>query len=231
MLGGKFVSRLDWYIFRQLAAALVAVTVGLTALIWLTQSLRFVKLVVDHGLSFGVFLELTALLVPSFVAVILPITTFVVVQFVYQRLAGDRELTVMRAAGLSPISPWRGRRWLWRCWRPLAGYALNLWIVPASLTALPAISSGRSATASPRFCCRTGFSPRFPTGSRSISAPATPDGMLHGILVDDARDPAAETTVLARAGRLVDGPHGPEVLLLDGSRQQIDARRPAGWTC
>ena len=32
-------------------------------------------------------------------AVILPITTFVVVQFIYQRLASDRELTVMRSAG------------------------------------------------------------------------------------------------------------------------------------
>ena len=83
---------------------LIAVTGGLAALIWLTQSLRFVELVVNHGLSLVVFLELTGLLIPSFVAVILPITSFVVVQFVYQRLAGDRELTVMRAAGLSPLA-------------------------------------------------------------------------------------------------------------------------------
>ena len=92
--------QLDRYILRQLLAALVAATGGLVALIWLTQSLRFVELVVNRGLSFAVFLKLTGLLVPNFVAVILPITTFVVVQFVYQRLAGDRELTVMRAAGL-----------------------------------------------------------------------------------------------------------------------------------
>ena len=69
----------------------MAVTGGLVALIWLTQSLRFVELVVNRGLSLGVFFHLTGLLIPNFVAVILPITTFVVVQFVYQRLAGDRE--------------------------------------------------------------------------------------------------------------------------------------------
>ena len=116
---------------RQLLVALVAVTGGLVALIWLTQSLRFVELVVNRGLSLTVFLHLTGLLVPSFVAVILPITTFVVVQFIYQRLAGDRELTVMRAAGLSP----------WALSKPalmLAGavfalcYLLNLVVVPAS---------------------------------------------------------------------------------------------------
>ena len=50
-----------------------------------------------------VFVELTGLLIPSFVAVILPITTFVVVQFVYQRLSGDRDcrLAVREATDLS----------------------------------------------------------------------------------------------------------------------------------
>ena len=50
MRRGPLVTRLDRYLFRQLLIALVAVTGGLTALIWLTQSLRFVELVVDHGL-------------------------------------------------------------------------------------------------------------------------------------------------------------------------------------
>src|ERR1700733_4714477 len=129
-----FGKRLDRYIFRQLLFALVAVTSGLTALMWLTQSLRFVELVVNHGLSFGVFLRLTGLLIPSFVAVILPITTFVVVQFVYQRLAGDRELTVMRAAGLSPYTLARPALTL-AVFAMFAGFALNIWIVPASFSA------------------------------------------------------------------------------------------------
>ncbi|HYZ65066.1 MAG TPA: LptF/LptG family permease, partial [Acetobacteraceae bacterium] len=77
------ISQLDRYIFRQLLFALFAVTAGLVALIWLTQSLRFVELVVNRGLSMRVFLELTGLLIPNFIAVILPITVFVVVQFVY----------------------------------------------------------------------------------------------------------------------------------------------------
>ena len=49
-----------------------------------------------------------------------------------------------------------------------------------------------------------------------------PDGTLRGILVDDARDPTAHATILAERGRLIDGPTGPRVLLLDGSRQEID---------
>src|SRR5580704_3628459 len=127
MRSGKLVTRLDRYIFRQLALALIAVTGGLTALVWLVQSLRFIELVVNHGLSLGVFIELTGLLIPSFVAVILPITTFVVVQFIYQRLAGDREITVMRAAGLSPLALSRPALAV-ATLAALCGFALNLWI-------------------------------------------------------------------------------------------------------
>src|SRR5579872_3121190 len=134
MRSGKLVTRLDRYIFRQLALALIAATGGLTALVWLVQSLRFVELVVNHGLSFSVFVELTGLLIPSFVAVILPITTFVVVQFVYQRLSGDRELTVMRAAGLSSFALSRPALAL-SVLTLAACYTLNLWLVPMSFAA------------------------------------------------------------------------------------------------
>ena len=60
-------TRIDRYVFRQLVIALLAATSALVALIWLTQSLRFVELVVNRGLSLWVFLQLTGLLIPNFV--------------------------------------------------------------------------------------------------------------------------------------------------------------------
>ena len=72
---------------------------------------------------------------------ILPITTFVVVQFIYQRLAGDREITVMRAAGLSPFALSRPALAL-AVLAVVCGYALNLWIVPASLTSFRRVPVG-----------------------------------------------------------------------------------------
>ena len=49
-----------------------------------------------------------------------------------------------------------------------------------------------------------------------------PDGTLRGILVDDGRDKTAHATILAESGRLTEGPNGPRVLLVNGSRQEID---------
>ncbi len=214
------LSQLDRYILRQLAAALLAATGGLVALIWLTQSLRFVELVVNRGLSFGTFLHLTGLLIPNFVAVILPITTFVVVQFVYQRLAGDRELTVMRAAGLSPMA-------LARPALVLAGavvalcYWLNVQVVPVSYTAFREQQFEiRNRLAA--FLLQEGVFTQVSDDLTVYVRSRDPDGTLRGILVEDERQKNSRATILAERGRLVNGPAGPRVLLEAGSRQEID---------
>jgi lipopolysaccharide export system permease protein len=221
-MNGPLVTRVDRYVFRQLAVALLVVTLGLVALIWLTQSLRFVEMVVNRGLSFAVFLRLTGLLIPGFVAVILPITCFVVVQFVYQRLASDRELTVMRAAGLSPIA-------LARPALAVAGlamamhFALNLWLVPAAAASFREYQwEIRNHIAA--FLLQEGvFTPVSDDLVVYVRA-KTPDGSLHGIMVDDARDKEHRATILAESGRLLEGANGPRVLLMNGTRQEIDQK-------
>ena len=213
-------TQIDRYVFRQLAIALVAVTGGLVALIWLTQSLRFVELVVNRGLSLGVFLQLTGLLVPSFVAIILPITTFVVVQFVYQRLAGDRELTVMRAAGLSPLALARPALSLTAV-AVFACYLLNLWIVPVSYAAFRDYQFEiRNRMAA--FLLQEGVFTPISDDLTVYIRSRDRDGTLRGVLVEDGRQKNSQATILAESGRLINGPNGPRVVLRNGSRQEID---------
>ena len=217
---GPLVSRIDRYVFRQLLLALGAVTTGLVALIWLTQSLRFVELVVNRGLSARVFLELTSLQIPYFVSVILPITTFVVVQFIYQRLAGDRELTVMRAAGLSPVALARPALAV-ALVAVLTGYALNLFVVPAASGAFRQFQFEiRNRVAA--FLLQEGvFTPVSDDLTVYVRA-RDPDGLLRGILIEDARQTNSPATILAERGRLVGSRGTPRVLLMNGSRQEID---------
>ena len=213
-------SRLDRYIFRQLFWALIAVTVGLTALIWLTQSLRFVELVVNRGLSLLVFMKLTGLLIPSFIAVILPITTYVVIQFIYHRLAGDREVTVMRAAGVSPFALARPALAL-ALIATFAGYWLNLSVVPGTLASFREFQwEIRNKIAA--FLLQEGVFTSISDKLVVYVRTRATDGSLHGILVDDARDATVHATILAESGRLVEGAHGPRVVLLNGTRQEID---------
>jgi lipopolysaccharide export system permease protein len=213
-------TRIDRYVFRQLLVALLAVSGGLVALIWLTQSLRFVELVVNHGLSFRVFLQLTSLLIPNFVAVILPITTFVVVQFVYQRLAGDRELTVLRAAGLSPFALARPALGL-AMFSVAVGMVLNVWIVPQSLAAFREFQFEiRNRIVA--FLLQEGVFTAISDDLTVYVRARDQDGTLHGILVDDARQKDSHATILAERGRVLESGDSPRVLLLNGSRQELD---------
>ena len=218
------MTRLDRYVFRQLAVALIAVTVGLAALIWLTQSLRFIELVLDRGLSFAVFLELTGLLLPSFFAVILPITTFVVTLFTYVRLASDRELVVMRAAGLSQ----------WQLARPAVGlaliatgvcFALQLWLVPLSHTAFRTWQFEiRNQMAA--ILLQEGVFSAIGNDLTVYTRLRERDGTLRGILVQDSRGDGAPVTILAEEGRLSLTPQGPRVTLINGQRQQVERVNP-----
>ncbi|MFC3127019.1 LPS export ABC transporter permease LptF [Pseudoroseomonas globiformis] len=218
------MTRLDRYLFRQLGVTLLAVTIGLAALVWLTQSLRFIELVLDRGLSLAVFIELTGLLLPSFFAVILPITTFVVVLFTYVRLTADRELVVMRAAGLSD----------WRLARPallVAAVAtglclfMQLWLVPVSHAAFRSwqfeIRNEMAAV-----LLQEGVFSALGEDLTVYARRRDADGTLRGILVHDTREPGAPVTIMAQQGRLISGPAGPRVTLLNGVRQQLDPATP-----
>ncbi|EFH13318.1 LPS export ABC transporter permease LptF [Teichococcus cervicalis] len=214
------MTRLDRYLFRQLGIGLLAVTIGLAALVWLTQSLRFIELVLDRGLSLAVFVELTGLLLPSFFAVILPITTFVVTLFSYVRLNGDRELVVMRAAGLSD----------WQLSRPAlliatlaTGFCLflQLWLVPVSHAAFRSWQFEiRNEMAA--ILLQEGVFSSLGDDLTVYARRREADGTLRGILVHDMREPGTPVTIMAQEGRLVSTPAGPRVILLNGQREQLE---------
>jgi lipopolysaccharide export system permease protein len=49
-----------------------------------------------------------------------------------------------------------------------------------------------------------------------------PDGTLRGVMIDDARNKSQHATILAERGQLVEGAEGLNVLLYDGSRQEVE---------
>ncbi len=222
MSRSRAITRIDRYVLGQLTLALVLVTTGLVALIWLTQSLRFIQIIVNRGLSPLVFIKLTLLLVPSFVATILPITCFIVVLFVYARLAADRELTVMRTAGMSDLA-------LARPALAVAGIAMllcyffNIVLVPASLNAFRAYEFEiRNEIAA--FLLEPGvFTTVAPHVTVYVQSRGQ-DNSLKGILIEDGRQSDSPATILASSGQLSITRQGPVVELEHGSREQLDPK-------
>jgi lipopolysaccharide export system permease protein len=216
------MSLLSGYVLRQLAIGLVAVTGGLAVLIWLTQSLRFIELVLNRGLSLAVFFELTVFMLPNFIAVILPVTTFIVILAVYSRMEDDRELVVMRAAGMGPGALARPALVLAGA-AALIGWVMNLWVVPESYRAFREYQfeiRNRMAAV----LLQEGVFNDLGEGLTVYVRARDSDGSFRGIMVHDAREADAPATILAERGWLSIEGSTPRVTLENGTRQEVDPR-------
>ena len=91
----------DKYIFRQTLIGFLTILVSLTILIWLTQSLRMIDMIVTKGVSVWVFLKMTFLVLPNFLQILSPLALFAVALFVFIRMQADKELIVLKAVGMS----------------------------------------------------------------------------------------------------------------------------------
>jgi len=208
------------YILMQLFTGMILVTAGLTCIIWLTQSLRLVEMIVNRGISTGTFFLLNLLLLPNFLTIVLPVALFIIVVFVYSKLISDRELVVMRASGQSQIglsvpaiSITLGV--------VAVGYALNLFFLPQSYKMFRDMQWEVLDSYSHVLLQEGAFNEI----SKNITVyvrERSSDGQLHGILVHDGRNPDRPVTHLAERGALVEGQSGSRVVMFNGNRQIVD---------
>ncbi|MDG2244341.1 MAG: LPS export ABC transporter permease LptF [Rhodospirillaceae bacterium] len=210
---------LNRYILRQLIIGTLIVTGVLAYILWLTQSLGYIELIINKGLSIGTWLELTLLLLPNVVVIILPIALFLVVLFVYNKMIIDRELIVAQAAGISR----------WRLAAPagtvailamITGYALTLYFGPMSVRAFKELQWSVRNDVS-QVMLREGTFNQVGKGLTVYVRERSPEGDLRGLLVHDKRDQGKSITMMAEAGAVVSGPDGPRVILSKGSRQEL----------
>ncbi len=89
------------YLFKQMLYWLVVSTLSLIGIVWLSQALKLIELLVNKGAPLSEFLTLTVLAIPLWLIVILPIGGLIAAVLVLNKLQQDREITAMHAVGLS----------------------------------------------------------------------------------------------------------------------------------
>jgi lipopolysaccharide export system permease protein len=119
------------HLLKYLLSSLAFLATVLTTGVWLTQSLRFVDIIVNQNVSIGGYFSLVGFLIPDLIAIVLPVCILISVLFTYNKLITDHELSIFRTCGLSN----------WRLARPTLILALfmavlvafiNIYIVPIS---------------------------------------------------------------------------------------------------
>lgn len=216
-MNANLISR---YLFRNLAVSTLIATVIVSLVAWLIESLKFFELAVNGGAPIGLFLYLVLLAMPPIVAVVLPIIFFTVILFVYNKLTAESELIVLRALGLSQ----------WHLATPALAlgvivaaivFLLNAFIAPMAnehLKTLQDITRTQFAGAPLNAGVFNAIGDKMTIYVRARE----PNGDLSGILIYQEQSNGRPTTTVAKRGVVVDGDHGPEIVVFNVSRQEVD---------
>ena len=206
------------YILVQAAGPFAFATVVLTGIIWLTQALRMLDLMIIQGQSAGTYFLLTALALPGVLNIVLPIALFCAVLFALNKLISESEMVVMFAAGAS-------RREIARPVLMLAGATsvvvliFGLYVAPASLREL----KSRLFEIRADFATSMLREGEFTNPVRGLTVyvrERSPDGLIRGILVHDNRVPKRPSTYMAETGALIRTDAGPRLVMYNGNIQR-----------
>ncbi|QCE34235.1 LptF/LptG family permease [Acetobacteraceae bacterium] len=212
-------SRFNSYIFLLLMKRLVFLTFAGVLLIWTIQSLHFVGLVSSHGMSLKVFFQLTSFLLPTFLNIILPLSTFAVILFTYERLTSDRELTILQGSGLSPAQLSLPAILCAFCALTI-GYSLTLFAVPAAYHAFHKKEFHIRNELGGLFL-EEGVFNRLPNGM-TIYVQDKDENDFKGALIEQTEKSGERIILMAESGTLLQSANGLELLLKNGSRQTLN---------
>ena len=213
------MGQLHRYIFRQLVWWTIIVAVSLTCIVWLTQSLRFVEMIVNTGLSVTTFVTFTLLLLPSFLSLIGPIAVFAAVMFTYTKMLNDSEIVILRATGMSPLKIGRPALLL-ATLVMLLGYLNSIYLMPASFREFKDLQREFRSELSSLFLQEGVFNPVV-DGITVFIRERSESGQLYGIIIHDERIPEKPVTMMAEQGAIVSSDKGPRVLMVNGNRQEV----------
>ncbi len=215
----------DRYLFKSLSIATLFTAVTLAAVIILTQSLRFLELVINAGAGTGTFALLTLLILPRFFEIILPIALLIATLFTYNRLTVDSEIVIMRATGSPPLTlarPALTLAFLVTC----ILWVMTTWLGPYALSNTKRITQIVKTQYS-SLLFREGVFNAIDDGLTVFVRERAPTGDLYGLMIHDNRDKTDPATIIAQRGVIVSAPEGHQVIVYDGARQSLNRKSHA----
>ena len=211
----------DKYIFRQTLVGFATILISLTILIWLTQSLRMIDMIVTKGVSVGVFLKMTLLVLPNFLQILSPLALFGVALFVFIRMQADKELIVLKAVGMSARQLVKPLLTL-GCLLVLFGYMLTLWLIPASYTQLRQMRWQIQNDLSHLLLQEGQFS-SFKNGTTLYIKERESSGKVKGVLAYEIK-PEKRSVLISKEGTMIQTQDGISLTFNDGTRQEFNPK-------
>ena len=216
------LNRLDTYILRQFVGPFILTVIVLTVVIWITQSLQRIELVLENGRGLGMFLHLSILIIPNLLVILIPFALFAATLYSLYRMHSDSEIAVMFAAGVS-----RARIAIPFLLITFLGAIATLYIAvdlsPRTYRILKQrILDIRTDLASS--ILRSGEFIKVIDGFTIYVKEVNTGNQFTGLLVNDYRNPSETRTYLAQRGVLQETDAGPVLVLIGGTIQSKSSR-------
>ena len=210
--------KLHFYVLRQVLGPFLLFTLLLTLVVWMTQSLRLLDLVINSGQTASIFAYLTMMMIPALLVIIVPIAFFGAALYTLNKLNTDSELVVMWSAGVSRM----------QLAFPVlvaavvamgVSYACGLYLMPA----------GQRLMKDKVFDIRADIGAAilregaFTTPSEGLTVfirALQPNREIRGILVHDNRAAVSPVTYLAESGILAQTRAGARLIMMNGNIQR-----------
>ncbi|MBH20633.1 MAG: hypothetical protein CML98_02525 [Rhodobiaceae bacterium] len=90
------------YIFQNILVIFIVIVTIMTSLAWITQTLRYIPLIIEKDRSIFDFLSLTSLLYPWLLSLMAPSSLLIASVIVMDKMIRDSELVILNSSGISP---------------------------------------------------------------------------------------------------------------------------------
>ena len=218
------MNQIHGYLIWQLAKAVTFTTLIVVLVGCSLYSQRYLGDLIEHGISVSVFFDLVIFMMPTLMVVVLPVTLFASIVFIYGKMIGDNELTVLRASGMSHRALLQPAI-IVALGATVLSYAMSLYFIPRSYGEFKDVQA-LVKDAEIELLLREQTFNSFVPGLTIYFRERLDDGSLADVLIYDNRDPAQTTTVVSERAVLQQTDTSLTVAFETGNLQRME--RPNG---
>lgn len=213
---------LSRYLLKTTMITTLLISVILTLIIWLTQTLRLLDFVLNGGAPMRLFGAMLVLIIPRFFEIILPLSLALGTVYSLNKFSTDSELVIMQNSGLSPLRLSQGLI-VFAFGVAIFILALSGWLTPMANRQMDKLRDVVKSEYSMGLL-RPGIFNVIGDETTVYIAERTSLQDLRGVFIHFTKPGEPATTITAQQGGLITHNGKPLVVVFNGTRQQFNPK-------
>ncbi len=207
------------YIFHKTIAGFAAIIAILISLIWFSRAITFVRYIAENGIELSKFFYLFVLILPWLLLFIIPVSLFMAILLIYNRLITNNEITILKNSGLTKLEICRPALSL-GVFASLICFGISFYLMPYANKELRILRIDFQDN-----YANLAFNPQTFESLKELTIYAknrNENNQLSGILLHDERADQYSMTITAQTGRIVTEDNSALLYMENGTVQKFN---------